>query len=239
MCDNAWKDVLKREKRIARDLHDTLLQSFQAHLLHLHVASNLLLKRPEESKHKLDSAIDQASQAIKEGRDAVQGLRASTIETNDLAAALSAFAAELAANQTNQNSPVFDVQVEGASRNLHPILRDDVYRITSEAMRNAFLHAEASRIEVEIHYDEHQLRVRIRDDGKGIDPQIVTEKGRPGHWGLRGMHERAKRVGGNLGVWSKPDSGTEIELTIPASTAYATSTQRRFRLSRKGEATSD
>jgi signal transduction histidine kinase len=106
-------------------------------------------------------------------------------------------------------------------------------------MRNAFLHAEASRIEVEIHYDEHQLRLRIRDDGKGIDPQIVTEKGRPGHWGLRGMHERAKRVGGNLGVWSKPDSGTEIEMTIPASTAYATPNQHRFKLSRKGEVTSD
>jgi nitrate/nitrite-specific signal transduction histidine kinase len=82
-------------------------------------------------------------------------------------------------------------------------------------------------------------RGRIRDDGKGIDPQIVTAKGRPGHWGLRGMHERAKRVGGYLGVWSKPDSDTEIELTIPASTAYSTSTQRRFRLSGKGEATSD
>jgi signal transduction histidine kinase len=142
-------------------------------------------------------------------------------------------------SEANQNSPVFDVQVEGATRDLHPILRDDIFRIAGEAMRNAFLHAGASRIEVEIHYDERQLRLRIRDDGKGIDSQIVTEKGRPGHWGLRGMHERAKHVGGNLGVWSKPDSGTEIELTIPASTAYATSTQRRSSLFRKGEVTSD
>ena len=224
----------EERERIARELHDTLLQSFQALLLHLHVSSDLLSKRPEEGKQKLDSAIDQASQAIEEGRDAVQGLRASTIETNDLAAALNTIAAELAANQTNQNSPVFDLQVEGASRNVHPILRDDVYRIAGEAMRNAFLHAEASRVEVEIHYDERQLRLRIRDDGKGIDPQILTNKGRPGHWGLRGMQERAKLVGGNLEVWSKPDSGTEIELTIPASTAYDTSTQRRSWLSRKG-----
>jgi len=65
------------------------------------------------------------------------------------------------------------------------------------------------------------LRVRIRDDGKGIDSQIATDKGRPGHWGLHGMHERAKLVGGSLEVWSKHDSGTEIELTIPANTAYA------------------
>jgi signal transduction histidine kinase len=161
------------------------------------------------------------------------------IETNDLAAALNSLGTELAANQGGQNTPVFGVQVEGASRDLHPILRDDVFRIAGEALRNAFLHAQASRIEAEIHYDDRQLRVRIRDDGRGIHPQIVTEKARPGHWGLPGMHERAKRVGGNLGVWSKPDSGTEIELTIPASTAYARSTQRRFRLSRKGEATSD
>jgi signal transduction histidine kinase len=146
---------------------------------------------------------------------------------------------QVTANQTNQNSPVFDLQVEGASRNLHPILRDDVYRIAGEAMRNAFLHAEASRIEVEIHYDEHQLRLRIRDDGKGIDPQFVAEKGGPGHWGLRGMRERAKPVGGNLGVWSKLDSSTEIELTIPGSTAYAAPTQRRSRLSRKGEVITD
>jgi signal transduction histidine kinase/ligand-binding sensor domain-containing protein len=233
------EERVSERTRIARELHDTLLQSFQALLLHLHVASNLLSKRPEEGKQKLDNVIDQASQAIKEGREAVQGLRASTIETNDLAAALNTLAADLAANRTNQNSPVFDVQVEGASRDLHPILRDDVYRIAGEAMRNAFLHAEASRIEVQIHYDERQLRLRIRDDGKGIDQRMVSEKGRPGHWGLRGMHERAKHVGGNLGVWSKPDSGTEIELTIPGSTAYATPTQRRFKLSRKGEVRSD
>jgi len=228
----------EERERIARELHDTMLQSFQALLLHLQVASDLLSNRPGEGKQKLDSAIDRAANAIKEGRDAVQGLRASTIETNDLVAALNTIAAELAASRTNQNSPAFDLQVEGASRNLHPILRDDVYRIAGEAMRNAFLHADASRVEVEIHYDESRLRLRIRDDGRGIDPQIVTNKGRPGHWGLRGMQERAKLVGGNLEVWSKPDSGTEIELTIPSSTAYAKSTQRRSWLSRKGTAAS-
>jgi signal transduction histidine kinase len=228
----------EERERIARELHDTLLQSFQGVVLLLQGAVNRMPDRPDVAKarEQLEGVIDQAARAVTEGRDAVQGLREPTIETNDLASALHTLAAELAANQTNQNSPVFDVQVEGATRDLHPILRDDVYRIVGEAMRNAFLHAEASRIEVEIHYDERQLRLRIRDDGKGIDPQIVTEKGRPGHWGLRGMHERAKRVGGNLGVWSKPDSGTEIELTIPASTAYDTSTQRRSWLSRKGAA---
>ena len=228
----------EERERIARELHDTLLQSFQGLLLYLQAGVNLLPDLPAvaRAREKLEGAIDQAEQAITEGRDAVQGLRSSTIETNDLAAALNALAAELTANQGGQNSPVFCVQVEGASRDLHPILRDDIFRIGGEALRNAFLHAQASRIEVQIHYDERQLRVRIRDDGKGMDSQIVTDKGRPGHWGLRGMQERAKLVGGNLEVWSKPDSGTEIDLTIPASTAYATPTQRRSWLSRKGTA---
>ena len=223
----------EERERIARELHDTLLQSFQGFLLYFQSAINLLPGRPSDAKERLERAADQAQQAIAEGRDAVQGLRSSTIETNDLAAALNAVAAELAANQGGQNSPVFCVQEEGASRDLHAILRDDIFRIASEALRNAFLHAQAGRIEVQIHYDERQLRVRIRDDGKGIDPQIVTSKECPGHWGLRGMQERAKLVGGNFELWSKLGSGTEVELTIPASTAYAKSTQRRSWLSRK------
>src|SRR6516165_6934116 len=221
-------------ERIARELHDTLLQSFQGLLLIFQGASDILPARPQEAKQRLDAAIELAQQAITEGRDAVQGLRSSTVQTYDLATALNTLSAELATTQGGQNTPVFGIQVEGASRDLHSLLRDDVFRIAGEALRNAFLHAQASRIEVEIHYDERQLRVRIRDDGKGIDSQIASDKGRPGHWGLHGMHERAKLVGSNLEVWSKPDSGTEIELTIPASTAYDTSTQRRSWLSRKG-----
>jgi signal transduction histidine kinase len=223
------EERVSERTRIARELHDTLLQSFQGLLLVLQSGINLLPDRPDvaRARERLQGAIDQAEQAITERRDAVQGLRASTLETNDLAATLNALAAELAANQGGQNSPVFGVQVEGASRDLHPILRDDVYRIAGEALRNAFLHAQASRIEVDIRYGTERFRVRIRDDGKGIESQIVTNKGRTGHWGLRGMHERAKLVGGNLAVWSKPDSGTEIELIIPASTAYGKSTTER------------
>ena len=231
----------EERERIARELHDTLLQSFQGLLLRFQSASNIPRTSPEEAQKRLDGAIEQSAQAIAEGRDAVQGLRASTLETNDLAAALNTLAKELAANQANQNSPTIgvQVQVEGASRDLHPILRDDIFRIAGEALRNAFLHAQASRIEVDIRYGAERFRVRIRDDGKGIESHIVTDKGRAGHWGLRGMHERAKQVGGNLGVWSKPGSGTEIELTIPASTAYATPTQRRSWFSRRTPAKTD
>jgi signal transduction histidine kinase len=94
-------------------------------------------------------------------------------------------------------------------------------------LRNAFKHAQARRIEVEIRYDEQQLRLRVRDDGKGIDPGLLSEEGRPGHYGLRGIRERAKIAGGKLAVWSKRDSGTELELSIPASRAYETFLTRR------------
>jgi signal transduction histidine kinase len=218
--------------RIARELHDTLLQSLHGLLLRFQAASNLLPERPAEAKKRLDSAIDQAAQAITEGRNAIQGLRSSTVETNDLAWAVSALGKELAADETN--AAVLQVAVEGTPRNLRPILRDEVYRIAGEALRNASRHAQARQIEVEIRYDDRELRLRVRDDGKGIDPKVLKDEGCAGHFGLHGMRERAKLVGGKLDVWSELDAGTEVELTIPAALAYAKSPPRRpwFRRSR-------
>jgi signal transduction histidine kinase/ligand-binding sensor domain-containing protein len=213
--------------RIARELHDTLLQSFQGLILRFQAATNLLPERPVEAKQRFESAIDQAAQAVTEGRDAVQGLRSSTVETNDLAMAISALREELQADGTIADSTLFRMAVEGTPRNLHPILRDEVYRIAGETLRNAFRHAQARQIEVEIHYDAREFRLRVRDDGKGIDPEILGEHPRPGHFGLHGMRERAKIVGGQLDVWSELDSGTEVELRIPASRAYATPSSRR------------
>jgi len=209
--------------RIARDLHDTLLQSFHGLLLRLQTASELLSTRPAEARQTLDSAIDQAAQAITEGRDAVQGLRASVVESNDLAVAVRTFGEELAAEQAGNGSVVLHVVVEGTPRALHPIQRDEIYRIACEALRNAFKHASSTQIEVELRYDERQLRLRVRDDGRGIDPQFLTEGGRAGHYGLHGMRERARLMGGKLTVWSGPDSGAEVELIIPAARAYAAS----------------
>ena len=113
--------------------------------------------------------------------------------------------------------------MEGTQRDLAPSLRDETYRIAIEALCNAFRHAHASRIEVEIHYSQRQLRLRVRDNGKGIDPKVFRGHGQDGHYGLPGMHERARAVGGKLAVWSELVSGTEAELTIPASIAYAKS----------------
>jgi signal transduction histidine kinase len=147
--------------------------------------------------------------------------------TNDLARAISTLGEELETSETSPNSAVLNVGVEGSSRDLHPLLRDEVYRIAGEAVRNAYKHAQARRIEVELCYDEREFRLRVRDDGKGIDPDLRSEDGRPGHYGLRGMRERAKLLGGKLAVWSERDSGTEVELTIPASRAYQTSSSQR------------
>jgi len=211
--------------RIARDLHDTLLQSFHGLLLRFQTAFNLLPDRPGESKQVLASAIDQAAEAITEGRDAVQGLRASVTEINDLAAAIRALGEELA--DENFAEAVLRVEVQGTPRALHPIVRDEVFRIAGEALRNAFRHAAAKQIEVELRYDVRQLRVRVRDDGKGIDPEVLRAEGPEGHFGLRGMRERAKLAGGKLTVWSGVDSGTEVELSIPALHAYSTASRSR------------
>jgi len=205
--------------RIARELHDTLLQSFHGLLLRFQTAFDLLPDRSVEAKQVLASAIDQAADAITEGRDAVQGLRTSATEMNDLADAIRSLGEELATG--NGNPAVLRIEVQGASRPLRPIVRDEIFRIASEALRNAFKHAGAQQIEVELRYDERQLRVRVRDDGKGIDPEVLRTEGPKGHFGLRGMRERANVAGGKLTIWSGPDTGTEIELSIPAAHAYS------------------
>jgi hypothetical protein len=129
--------------------------------------------------------------------------------------------------QLPSNRADFRLHVEGTPRNLSPIVRDEVYRIACEAVRNAFRHACAGRIELEIRYDWRQFRLLVRDNGKGIDPKVLSGDGLPGHYGLPGMHERAQQIGGKLSVWSKLDFGTEAVLTIPASIAYEKSSGAR------------
>ena len=213
------EERVSERTRIARDLHDTLLQSFQGLLLRFHSAAKLLPQCPEEARQRLDKAIDQAAAAITEGRDAVQGLRVSAIETSDFANAITAIVKELTSETSATDSPAVDVEVEGAARNLNPVVRDEAYRIAGEALRNAFRHAQASRIIVEIRYDKRQFRLRVRDDGKGLDEETIRHEP-AGHFGLPGMRERAETVKGRLDVWSAPGSGTQVELTIPGPIAY-------------------
>ncbi|HEY2470500.1 MAG TPA: two-component regulator propeller domain-containing protein [Terracidiphilus sp.] len=218
---------LEERERIARELHDTLLQSFQGLLLRFQAASNLLPNRPADAKKKLDHAITQTSQAIVEGRGAVQGLRSSPATSSDLADAIRMLGDELSASMPSAKVPGLDVVVEGVPRTLHPVVRDEVYRIAAEALRNAFHHAESDRIEVELHFDAIRLWLRIRDDGKGIEPRLLEDGGQAGHWGLQGMRERASIIGGKFEIWSDVRSGTEIELTLPSYVAYDEQDSRR------------
>jgi signal transduction histidine kinase len=204
--------------RIARDLHDTLLQRFHGPLLELQAALNLLPDRPRESRQILVRTVDHVAAAITEGRDTVQGLRASVVETNNLSGALRELVEDLASESGQATSA--HVEVHGTPQLLHPLLRDETFRIASEALRNAFRHADAKRIEVEIRYESQQICVRVRDDGKGMDPEVLSRGEKEGHFGLGGMHERAKLAGGKLSIRSGPGAGTEVEFSVPGSQAY-------------------
>ena len=221
--DLQYKERLAERTRIARELHDTLLQSFQGLMLHFQRARNLLPANPDQAIQRLDSALEGAEQAIVEGRNAIHDIRSSVLVNDDLAQAMTALGEELSSSSGSENFTSLNVVVEGAAKPLDPVLRDEIYRILREALRNAYAHSRAHRIEAEIAYGEKLLRIRIRDDGVGIDPHVLDHGERVGHWGLPGMHERARQIGGDLDVWSELGAGTEVELSVPASIAYRSS----------------
>jgi signal transduction histidine kinase/ligand-binding sensor domain-containing protein len=230
-----FQQRMDERTRIARELHDTLLQSFQGAVYQFQAARKLLLRNADNAMQVVDEAIQAAEEGITEGRAVIHDLRPEPAAQRDLPELLKATGHELAdAHQRNGNAPTFGVIVEGKQRNLSLMFQDEVYRIAREVIRNAFAHADASHIEVEIHYDIDQLRVRIRDDGKGIDPKILKAGGQPGHWGIPGMRERAQRIRSQLEFWSEMGAGTEVQLTVPAAVAYETLRNgHRFRLFRR------
>jgi signal transduction histidine kinase/ligand-binding sensor domain-containing protein len=219
---NAGLEARVNERtRIARELHDTLLQSLHGLLLQFQAARNMMPRRTVEAMQAMDGALDATGQAIAESRAAIQDIRAEPGRQGDLAELLKAAGQELANSQdANCRPPVFRLIVEGERQLLPAVLQGEVYRIAREILRNAFQHAQADRIEAEIRYDDHALRLRIRDDGRGIDPQFLKDGGRSGHWGLRGIRERAQQIGAHLDFWSEAGAGTEVQLTVPASAAY-------------------
>jgi signal transduction histidine kinase len=152
---------------------------------------------------------------IEEGRNAVRGLRSSQSGSLDLEQSLSRIRQELAIG----TEAGFRMIVEGRPRPLHPVLRDEVYRISREALINAFRHSRARKIEVQLDYGFNRLCIHVRDDGCGIDPEVLRA-GRDGHWGLPGMRERADRIGAKLHVFSSATAGTEVELSVPGHIAF-------------------
>lgn len=210
-----FEERVTERERIARELHDTLLQGVHGMILKFQAISDEI---PDDSptRETMERALDRADEVLIESRDRVKDLRISPAAGTDLPAAIGAMGAELAKEQSTR----FDLSVTGSPRALEPIVQEEALRIVQEALTNAFRHARAAKIETEIIYQRAELRLRVRDDGCGIEGAIL-DMGRPGHWGLAGMRERAKKIRASFEVQSRPGAGTEIEIRVPARIAYA------------------
>lgn len=209
-----FEERLAERTRIAQDLHDTLLQGLMSASMQLHVANDHLAE-DSPAKPLVNRVMQLMGQVIQEGRDAVRGLRSTSGITDDLETAFSQIRQQLSNGEVKD----YRVIVEGKPVQLHPIIRDEAYRIGREALVNAFRHSHADKIEVELEYSPKNLRIVVRDDGDGIDAHVL-QSGREGHWGLAGMRERAESIGARLRVWSREHAGTEVELVIPGHIAF-------------------
>ena len=216
-----FEERLAERTRIAQDLHDTLLQGFISASMQLGVA-NGQLPADWPAKSIVNDALELMRHVIDEGRNAVRGMRLSSGNSDDLEVAFSRIPQELVVQQAT----AFKIIVEGQVRPMHPLARDEVYRIGREALVNAFRHSQATSVEVELEYATREFRVLVRDNGCGIDPEVLR-LGRDGHWGLSGMSERAHRIGAALKVWSHAGGGTEIELRVPGRVAFQSRPSRR------------
>lgn len=216
---NTLEVRLAERERIARELHDTLLQSFQGLVLRFQaVADRIPPDQPLRSV--VEQALDRADAALIEGRDRVHELR--TV-SGDLAKAITDVAEERTADSTTR----FALTVEGHPRELHPMVHDEVANVAAEAIRNAFKHARASEVEAILSYRPGELRFDLRDDGVGFAVGPVAADTQAGHFGLTGMRERAARAGGDLVISSRRNAGTEVTLSIPAGAAYVRSPGRK------------
>ena len=216
------EERLEERERIARDLHDTLLQGFISASLQLDVANDRI---PEDSPAKplIARVLELMRQVSEEGRNEIRSLRSSRRESYPLEQALSRIGGEF----IHEKQVDFRVILQGLPRSLHPAIWDEAYRIGREALINAFHHARANKLEVEVEYTSRSLRILVRDDGRGIDPEVLRA-GREGHWGLSGMRERAEQIGATFAVLSRVGTGTEVELSIPAHIAFESDSSRRW-----------
>ena len=204
-------------RRIAQDLHDTVLQGIVSAAMQLNVAVDQLPANSPAAL-RLSRVLELMMHVMEEGRNAVRGLRSSNSASDDLAQAFFRIPQDLGIEVQID----FRVIVLGSARKLRPLIRDEVYHIGRELLVNAFRHSRASRIEVELEYAPRRFRIVVRDDGCGIDAQMLHA----GHWGLLGMRARAERVGARLKVWSRAAAGTEVALSVPNSIAFESRVSR-------------
>nr|WP_298721108.1 sensor histidine kinase [uncultured Steroidobacter sp.] len=206
---------LAERERIARELHDTLLQGMQG-LIWRFQAAAMRIPPDEPARQLMEQSLDRADRLLIESRDKVKDLRPAARDVAELTQALAEEGEELA----QLHHVKFRLTSYGTRHELHPIVREEGFMIAREALTNAFRHAGASTIEIRVAYSLGGLNVRVRDDGKGISSDVMEAGGRPGHFGLAGMRERARKLGAHLEVWSRPSGGTELDLRVPAKVAY-------------------
>jgi signal transduction histidine kinase len=208
-----FDERLAERTRMARDLHDTCLQTIQGSKL---VADDALelSSDPVRMRRAMEQLSVWLATAMQEGRAALNSLRTATTQTNDLAEALR----RVTQDGLIPSSMAVTFSVVGDAREIHPIVRDEIYRIGYEAIRNACMHSGASRLEVELRYTRN-LALRVSDNGTGMDP-ATADRGKYGHFGLQGMRERAARIGGKLTLGSSSSSGTEIKLIVPGGIIF-------------------
>jgi signal transduction histidine kinase len=217
-----FNERLAERTRIAQELHDTLLQGILSATLQLDLVED---QTPQDSPTKplLRRIHELMARVTEEGRAALRGLRTTDSLSYSLETSLSRVGQEFA----SEGKVNYRVASQVASRSLSPLIRDEVYRIGREAVVNAFLHAQADNIEVEVEYAKRFLRFLVRDDGRGIDPRVLVE-GKEGHWGLAGMRERSENIGASLKLRTRIGAGTEVELTVPGSIAYESQPRKSF-----------
>jgi signal transduction histidine kinase len=209
-----FEERLAERMRVAQELHDTLLQGVISASMQLHVVVDQL-PPGSPTAPPLGKILQLMSQVIEEGRNTLRGIRSSTESSDQVEQEFLRMRKELGMDEKIN----FRVVVEGSPRPLHTLIRDEIYGIGREAMVNAFRHSGADNLEVELEYAADQMTVLVRDNGCGIDPQVLRT-GRDGHWGLSGMRERAERIGAKFRVMSAASAGTEVELCIPGRIAF-------------------
>ena len=218
-----FEERLVERTRIAQEIHDTMLQGFLSASMQLYVAADQVAE-DSPAKQRLNHVQQLMGQIIEEGRNTVRGLRLSGNDTLDLEQALSRVRQEFPVHEQID----FRVVVEGRPRPLHPILRDEVYRIGREALVNAFRHARAKSIEVEVEYTARRMRILVRDDGCGVDTRELRSEGAR-HSGLSDMRDRAEGIGARLKIRSSAGGGTEVELSVPSQIAFRIQSSSRPR----------
>ena len=221
--EDRMTERFRERDRIARELHDTLLQGFQGLILQFQMAANAT-PSGERSRAMMEQTLQRADLVLAEGRDRVMDLRSMKQDTGDFPELITRVGEDLCV----QYSGRFWVEIQGQARPLNPFVRDEFLAIAREALTNSFRHAQASEIVCEIHFARNQFRLVCRDNGIGIPREFLNKSGRAGHWGLVGIRERAEKIGARASL-SRGKEGTTAEFKIAARIAYTSRRKRRWR----------